>query len=812
MHGADGDRSAAGADRGRSAGVAGTPGRAACDRFPAQGRGDRRQIAEALATAYVSGHRPNFAALQHQSRGRVELPTYPFQRRRFWPKTSGIAVDGPAVSGILGGAKDLASGDTVYTSRISVKSQPWLSDHVIYGTVVVPGATYAAMALAAVGPPARVKEVFFYEPIILPEKTSREVQLTLHPIEDGGDFTFQVHSRPYGVRDAEWSLNADGTVVTSVDDEPDPDESDPVDAAIERMERMRPQELFETFADMELAWGPNWSGSLKSLWLGEGEAIGDITVGEELAEQLGTEPMHPVLMDLCTGVAFPAFPALLAAEQGVSDLFLPLRYGQVFLKAKMPRRFYCRARWHNNALDGETQVFDLDFVDRDGHLLGGIREFTVKRAPREALLRGLGGDATRLLYTVGWQEVPPRERRRWKPQRHMADCRVRRTRGPGAGLHLLRQNCGSRAARAAVGAGAREGHADLGHRLARRRTECRRVECGFAARLEAEIAGLLSAVHTLQGGEAETAWRTVDRHRERCRHRIQRSGRPGAGSTVGLGRTIVNEEPALRCRLIDYHETEEAARLLAGLLGTPVDEPELALRQGKFLASRLLPWARSGHLAVPRSTDYVLAPTERGAIDNLRLTEKEVPPPDEGYVQVRVEAAGMNFRDVLNVLGLYPGDPGPIGGDFAGTVTQLGEGVTGLEVGQRVYGSMQGAFSSRFNVPVQFLAPIPDGVSAVDAATIPAAALTARLAFDWAQAEARRQGAHPRGQRWRGTGGDPDGAAAWCDRLRHGQQVQARLRCASWAWSTCTTRAQRITLTRSWPTPMVPVSTWCSTA
>ena len=110
-----------------------------------------------------------------------------------------------------------------------------------------------------------------------------------------------------------------------------------------------------------------------------------------------------------------------------------------------------------------------------------------------------------------------------------------------------------------------------------------------------------------------------------------------------------------------------------------------------------------------------------------------MPPPDEGYVQVAVEAAGLNFRDVLNVLGLYPGDPGPVGGDFAGTVTQLGEGVTGLEVGQRVYGSMQGAFASRFNAPAQFLAPIPDGVSAVEAATIPAAALTVRLSFDWAK-------------------------------------------------------------------------------
>ena len=233
------------------------------------------------------------------------------------------------------------------------------------------------------------------------------MQLTLHPLEDGGESNFQVHSRPYGVRDAEWSLNADGTVVTGVDDEPAPETAEAVDAAIERLNRMRPQELFETFADMELAWGPNWSGSLKSLWLGEGEAIGDIIVGEELAEHLGTEPMHPVLMDLCTGVAFPAFPALLAAEQGVNDLFLPLRYGQVMLREKMPRRFYCRAKWHTSDLDSETQVFDLDFVDRDGRQLGGIREFTVKRAPREALLRGLGGDATRLLYTLGWHEVPP---------------------------------------------------------------------------------------------------------------------------------------------------------------------------------------------------------------------------------------------------------------------------------------------------------------------------------------------------------------------------------------------------------------------
>ncbi|MCG7596928.1 type I polyketide synthase [Mycobacterium sp. PSTR-4-N] len=699
-----------------------------------KGVGDQRQVADALAGVYIAGHRPDFAAVSRRERRVLELPTYPFQHRRFWPKTAAIAVDGGTAaqgSGILGAARELASGDTIYTSRLSVKTQPWLSDHVIYGTVVVPGATYAAMALAAVGTPAHATDVFFYEPIILPEKASRDVQLTLHPAADAGQWSFQVHSRAYGEQGAEWSLNAEGTIVAGRDEAAS--ETGPVEDALERLTRMRPQELFETFADLELAWGPNWSGSLKSLWLGEGEAIGDILVGEELAEHLGSEPMHPVLMDLCTGVAFPAFPAVLAAEQGVSDLYLPLRYGQVSVQQPMPRRFYCRATWHQSALDSETQVFDLDFVDRDGHRLGGIREFTVKRAPREALLRGLGGDTGRLLYTVGWHEVPlPDTEPEAEPVTPsgtwlIADFAELAALVPGA-IAVDRATDTTPLGQVLADAQQRGvGFSGVIWRAARSQAGALDV------RLEQEIAELLGAVRAVQSGEVKLPgglWIVTERA-VACE-----SGEPVdpvQAALWGFGRTAINEEPALRARLVDCDGSDEAVRLLAGLVSAPVDEPEMAVRQGKLLASRLLPWSRSGHLSVPRSSDYVLAPTERGAIDNLRLTETEVEPPAGGYVQVRVEAAGLNFRDVLNVLGLYPGDPGPIGGDFAGTVTQIGDEVTGLTVGQRVYGSMQGAFASRFNVPSQFLAPIPDGISAVDAATIPAAALTVRLSFDWAQ-------------------------------------------------------------------------------
>ncbi|MDA4110886.1 type I polyketide synthase [Mycolicibacterium holsaticum] len=710
-----------------------------------KGTDDRRQMAEALAAIYVAGHRPDFAALHHQPRRRVEMPTYPFQRRRFWPRIVDIrATDGQGIfgSGILGSAKDLASGDTVHTGLWSVKTQPWLSHHVIYGTIVVPGATYAAMALAAVGTPAQVREVFFYEPIILPEKASREVQLTLHHLEDGSGSTFQVHSRPHGERDAEWSLNADGRIVTTVDDEPGTAPTESIEAACERLKRTRPQQLFDTFADMELTWGPTWSTSLKSLWTGDGEAVGDVAIGDELAEHLGSEPIHPVLLDLCTGVAFPAFPAVLAATEDsgpMADLFLPLRYGRVVLREKMPNRFYCRARWQSGSAESETQVFDLDFVDRSGRLLGEIRDFAVKRAPREALLRGLGGDTTRTLYTVGWQEMPPPAETDTADKSDgtwlIAGFDELSTRLPDS-VSLDRTSLSDPEFWRRPFVQAAERGAPISGIVWRSAGQPGADESAaeFAERLESEIDQLLTVVRTLQSQEdvklTGGLWIVTERAV------ATESGEavdPAQSALWGLGRTIMTEQPALRCKLVDYDTLDDVVRSLPGLLGTSVDEPELALRQGKYLVPRMLPWARGGPLAVPRATDYTLEPTERGAIDNLRLIEIDVPPPPAGQVQIRVEAAGLNFRDVLNVLGLYPGDPGRIGGDLAGIVTEVGAGVSGFEVGQRVFGFMQGGFATRVNIPAQFLSPLPTGVSAVGAATIPAGALTTRLAFDWAK-------------------------------------------------------------------------------
>ena len=705
-----------------------------------KGTDARGQITEAVAAAYVAGHRPDFAALHRAPRRSVELPTYPFQRRRIWPKTTGVRSDGRAASGIVGFAQDLASGDTVYTSRLGIKSQPWLADHVIYGTLVVPGATYVAMVLAAAETPAQVQDVFFYEPILLADKDSREVQLTLHQSDDGQGRMFQVHSRPYGDREAEWSLNAKGTVVTGIADEPTPDPADiadSLDVVVERLTCAHPELLFDAYAENELCLGPVWRSSLKSLWVGEREAVGEITVGDELAEYVGREPIHPVLLDLCTGIAGAA--AFAGAEQTdvVSDLFLPLRYGRVALRDRMPRRFYCRARWRTGDVDSETQVFELDFMDRDGGVLGGIREFTVKRAPREALLRSLGGDATRLLYAISWRESAPPEASDGAEVGHGAwiVCGFDELAAELPGSIKSEPICDPEHWVQLLAEAKELGNPVSGIVWSvTGRPSSEEPSAEFAARLEREIGNLLGVVNTLLAEKGVNLpgglWIITERA---VATEAGEPVDPVQAALWGFGRVVIAEQPILHCRLVDHDGSDDVVQMLARLLGVPGGEPELVLRQGKFLVPRVVRWAASGYLAVPRATDYILAPTERGAIDNLRLTETQVPPPSAGQVQVRVAAAGVNFRDVLNVLGLYPGDPGPVGGDFAGVVAEVGPDVTEVEVGQRVFGVMMGSMASRVNVPVQLIALVPEGISETAASSTPTAMLTALLAFDWAK-------------------------------------------------------------------------------
>jgi acyl transferase domain-containing protein/acyl carrier protein len=212
---------------------------------------------------------------------------------------------------------------------------------------------------------------------------------------------------------------------------------------------------------------------------------------------------------------------------------------------------------------------------------------------------------------------------------------------------------------------------------------------------------------------------------------LDRALNPAQAPVWGLARAVALEHPELRCICVDLDEGAEVDALMAEL-NAPVaarSEPtQLAWRGGERRAAQLAHLRRhAGGTKLPRPAAYRLAPATRGALDQLGLQPLERRLPGPGEVEIAVEATGLNFKDVLNVLGMYPGDPGPLGGECAGRVSAVGPGVTHLRVGDEVLGVAGGSFASHVVARAAFVQPRPAGLSAEEGASFPIAFLTAEF-------------------------------------------------------------------------------------
>ena len=214
---------------------------------------------------------------------------------------------------------------------------------------------------------------------------------------------------------------------------------------------------------------------------------------------------------------------------------------------------------------------------------------------------------------------------------------------------------------------------------------------------------------------------------------------PVQASLWGLGRVFLNEHPEIACRMIDLSAAPEENEfpLLAAECLSDGNESEVALRSGSRFVHRL-ETVQLGHLAEGHErslrTDeiFTLDYTRTGALDALALRVAPRAVPGPGEIEIEVAAAGLNFRDVMKVLGIYPTEGAArlsLGDECAGTVTALGEGVEDLAVGDRVMAIASG-FASRVVVDRRLVAPLPDGVSFAEGATIPIVFLTAYYALE----------------------------------------------------------------------------------
>ena len=254
-------------------------------------RDEESAFVEALARLHVSGVSVDWSEFfAGTGARRVELPTYAFQHQYFWPDVLTVGgVDAPAEHPLLAAAVELAGSDEfLFTGRLSLRSHPWLADHVVMGSVLVPGTAFLEMALHA-GTRARcavVEELTLAAPLVLPERGGVQVQVVVGAPEESGRRSVTVHARS---EDGPWTLHASGFLV---DSQPAPETFDvPPDAR-----SVDVAGCYERFAEAGFGYGPVFQG-LRAVWQHGDDLYAEVALPEQAdAERFG---VHPALLDSC---------------------------------------------------------------------------------------------------------------------------------------------------------------------------------------------------------------------------------------------------------------------------------------------------------------------------------------------------------------------------------------------------------------------------------------------------------------------------------------------------------------------------------
>ena len=196
---------------------------------------------------------------------------------------------------------------------------------------------------------------------------------------------------------------------------------------------------------------------------------------------------------------------------------------------------------------------------------------------------------------------------------------------------------------------------------------------------------------------------------------------------------IASEHPALACTRIDLdpENGNDAADQLVEEFLWAEGEDQIAYRNAERWVARL---HRLGHsetdgLATCDGQPYRLEITARGQVDNVELRTVSRQSPGPGQVEIRVRATGLNFRDVLNLLDMYPGDAGPLGGECAGEIAAVGPGVERFKPGDEVVALAPASFATYVITKAEFVALMPAHLSFEEGATIPICFSTAELAL-----------------------------------------------------------------------------------
>ena len=694
-----------------------------------RGRDEATALLGALAQGWVRGLRVDWSPLYPEDRRQlVELPTYAFQRRHFWPTVNQgfnpmAATALPSGHPVLGPPVDVAAtGSVVFSGRLSMATHPWLADHAVAGVVILPGtalvelAAHAARQLGC----GQVEELLIEAPVVLPWTAPGEsfdgvpgvdVQVELAGPDDTGRRDLTLYARP-GLGDP-WTQHASGVAAPAVAEAEGLDEAwpplgaEPVDTA----------GLYDLFAAAGLSYGPAFRG-VRAVWQRPGEVFAEIVLPEEAAAGSGGFGVHPAAFDAALHPL--AFLAVAHNSNGHGNgngtghqqALLPFAWTGVAVSGPVageghgpvPLSGVLRVRLAAALSSGVS----VHMADESGRRIVSVASLVLREAP--AGLSAAGG-AAGSLFTVEWEPVGPSAVPR-------ADTTWAVVGDDDLGL-VADDVVGAPYADFEELVGAVELGAPMPDVVA---VACPTFGGDVLGRARAGLAGTLDRVQRWLADECFAGSRLL----------LVTSGAVQVDGTLdglaqasiwGLVNSADAENPG-RFVLVDIDEPAPGKALLAA---AACDEATVAVRQGELWHRRL---ARAVEEPPLPAGEWQLALPTPGVLDSVALEPFEgdaAPPLKPNQLRLVVEAAGVNFRDILVGLGVVdlPDGETRLGGEGAGVVVEVGEDVTGIAVGDRIMGIIGGSMASTALADHQNVVAMPAGWTYAQAAAMPLVFVTA---------------------------------------------------------------------------------------
>lgn len=675
-------------------------------------KADSSQLFASLAQGYINGITIDWKGFDKSYlRRKVALPTYPFQRKRYWlDKLSSGSAHNTTGHPLLGERLPTiaTSKDIVFQNQISPHCPGYFNDHQVYNRVIVPATAYIEMVLAAGRQVEEhhfvLQQIVFLHPLVLSVEKNITIQLLLTPDKVG--YQWQIFSQ---TDTDEWQQHATGELhIVSFTLKSE------TDLAIvqQRCNKEISVLEYENALAEGLYYGIDFQG-MEQLFQGEKEALGRIKLPDNLLHN--AYQIHPVLLDCCLRVV------QLIPNDDQDTPYLPFNVEKVsyLRKETTLTSVWSYVKWRAD-ISGMRQV-DVTLFDDAGKVVALLSGFGLRQVERQALT----GSPLRTdyLYNLTWQTVNLPKKSPYEDKG--ADCWLviaeHNNKNAAAFADLLRQQ-GETVDVCTIDT--------FTLKIYYRGVVYFATQENYAADIPEKALVISCQVLTLvqqlaQANIALDLWLVIQNSVEES-------------ALWGFSRTLLWEQPQLNSHCIEI-TAKTPVETLFNTIWLADNENQIRLRSD----SNQRDIARLEPLVLPTQEEsttpypFRVELTQYGALESLQCVAAERQAPQTGQVEVQVRAVGLNFRDVLNAIGMlkeyYPTEWGfndpknvPFGFEAAGVVTQVGDAKSGFNIGDEVVVWQHwGSLASFITVDSQYISLKPAKLSFEEVATMPIVFLTA---------------------------------------------------------------------------------------